>query len=204
MTVPAAAVRSNAEIRVSPQVATPAWARWAAYDVHPIIITPIVGSVSVATDFGNETDLNMLEGATHQLTLSLDGDAWVDTVGDAGSDLNVAIVRGLTSSSDEVSGWNRVVQNALAFLAATQSGHARLGVGRVDRRALHLRLRHHARRRRVGHRPRRRAGDEHDDHRRVVRRDAVAVGLHTLEFGGVAETPNAAGLRTSCSSSASA
>ena len=96
-----------------------AWARWAAYDVHPIIITPIVGSVSVAADFGNETDLNMLEeGVTHQLTLSLDGDAWVDTVGDAGSDLNVAIVRGLTSSSDEVSGWNRVVQNALAFLAA--------------------------------------------------------------------------------------
>ena len=198
VTVPAAAVRSNAEIRVSPQVATPAWARWAAYDVHPIIITPIVGSVSVATDFGNETDLNMLEeGVTHQLTLSLDGDAWVDTVGDAGSDLNVAIVRGLTSSSDEVSGWNRVVQNALAFLAATQSIVTRVSAldVRVDVPFI--------------------SGYD------ITRADVVSVTVPaaalatnmtttgasfavmpspsacTLEFGGVAETPNAAGLRTS-------
>ena len=137
------------------------------------------------------------EGVTHQLTLSLDGDAWVDAVGDAGSDLNVAIVRGLTSSSDEVSGWNRVVQNALAFLAATQSIVTRVSAldVRIDVPFI--------------------SGYD------ITRADVVSVTVPaaalatnmtttgasfavmpspsacTLEFGGVAETPNAAGLRTS-------
>ena len=48
--LPAAALRSDAPIRISADVASSEWARWPPYLVHPMIIHPQVGCLTVASN----------------------------------------------------------------------------------------------------------------------------------------------------------
>ena len=120
--LPAAALRSDAPISVSSTVAAPPWARWPPYSVHPVVIQPQVGSITMVTGLSSETDLfgRQQDGSPHTIRLHLDGDTWREEVGVLGDPVNVALVRGLTSANDDaVSGWNRVAREMLAFLAAS-------------------------------------------------------------------------------------
>ena len=116
--LPASLLRSDAPIAVSNIVASPEWARWPPYAVHPIVIQPRVGRVSLATNLQNESNLQNA-GASYTIELTLDEDTWVPSVGTDPA-LCVQLVRGLTSSStSEATGWNAITQDVLAFLAAS-------------------------------------------------------------------------------------
>ena len=87
--------------------------------VHPIVIHPQLGKVTMRTNLANESDLQMTQSGAIAISLLLEGDTWAPSVGTLGSDVNTQILRGLTSSSEEPSSWNRVAQETLAFLAAS-------------------------------------------------------------------------------------
>ena len=113
-------MKSDAPIRLSSNVARLDRQRhWAPVPVHPIVIHPQVGKVTMRTNLANESDLQMTQSGAIAISLLLEGDTWAEEVGVAGSDANIQIIRGLTSSSEEPSSWNRIAQETLAFLAAS-------------------------------------------------------------------------------------
>ena len=120
ITLPSATVRSAAPIDVSSAVSMPPWARWAAVDVHPIVLKPDVGIVAMQTALSNETDLQTL-GLTTTVALTLEGvgDTWVAEVGVAGHPINAELVRGFSSTSTESSSWSSIARETLAFLATS-------------------------------------------------------------------------------------
>ena len=124
ITISAACLRSDELIHVDRTVASPVWARWPALQVHPLVISPIAGSALVTTDIVSEADLKR---GGRKINITLVGDTWVDAVGrtdlsGAGLEVNAEIVRGLASSNMDAfhsTGWNRVAQSTLAFLATS-------------------------------------------------------------------------------------
>ena len=124
ITISAACLRSDELIHVDGTVASPVWARWPALQVHPLVISPIAGRAQVTTDVVSEADFKR---GGHTINITLVSDTWVDAVGrtdlsGAGLEVNAEIVRGLASSNMDAfhsTGWNRVAQSTLAFLATS-------------------------------------------------------------------------------------
>jgi hypothetical protein len=67
-------LRSNEGMTVGDVVATPEWARWPVYVVHPIVLLPTPGRVSLATTLVNESDVT--SEARHVISLTLQDDTW--------------------------------------------------------------------------------------------------------------------------------
>ena len=90
ITLPAVTLRSEAEINISSTLSMPEWARWAPVDVHPIILHPDVGRVTMATALSLETDLQTL-GLSTTIALSIEGDTWAPEVGLFGHPINAEL-----------------------------------------------------------------------------------------------------------------
>jgi hypothetical protein len=120
ITLPAVTLRSEAEINISSALSMPEWARWAPVDVHPIILYPDVGRVTMTTALSHETDLQTL-GLSKTIALSIEGDTWAPEVGLFGHPINAELVRGFTSTSIEASSWTFIARETLAFLATSSN-----------------------------------------------------------------------------------